>query len=392
MDREELKKLLIEKGVDPRLTEMPAIVEPLLATVMFVNPIKLKESDLIQVRKDGTYKLGERIVKLNEDGTATVTSDGKTSSDDYVITVNKEGIEVSYSDGNELFLATSITRNNGMIDDVFMNNGSGTYSSSKYFDNGHWSIKNAAGYKMRDTDDMPCEFDEEKVCQVFEETSKNIKLNYPNTVDWYEKTEKELESKIAEEKDPIKRRKLIIAVLKHKKKNLEYSNSSYTDRIEGKLKKLGLSLECIEKIKRNPLGKAFFADGLEAYYKNAESKSAIEEEKKAEEDLKLEKERQAKLNKKNKDKMENGKKEADNVEALEQEKKDLEDSLKILELENKVLRLRYVKISNMNYFAEEFIGKVKKSFVGKKIFVANALKGYNDGKKKENKKIKSRER
>lgn len=387
MNREGLKKLLIEKGVDPRLTEMPAIMEPLLAEVTYTNPVALKEKDFIQVRDDGTYKLAKRIVSFNADGTVTIRPEKITYGEDYDITVNQEGIEVSYSDGNDLFIATSVIRKDGVIDDVFMNNGNGSYSSTKYFDNGHWSIKQAAGYKMRDNDDLQYEFDEEKVRGIFEETSREVTLNYPNTVSWYKKTAQELESRIAEEKDPIKRKKLSIQVLKMKKRNLEHTVSHYTDRIEERLEKLGESLDCIEEVKKDPLGKRVFAKSLDEYNETAKKFTVPdEEEKKAEEGLKIERERQ---NNKEKSK-ESTQKNPESLEALEEEEQNLLDRVKVLGLQNEYLKLRYKRLGNMQSYAEGFIGKVKKSLVGQKVLVVKALKDFRANRKA--KKIEEKER
>lgn len=391
MNREELKKFLIERGVDERLVQMPAIIEPMLVTVRFTNPLRLKEADLVQVKPDGTYKLGERIIKLEEDGTAQITPTGNDYNEYYVITVNQAGVEDSYSDGSDLFIATRVTRKDGIVDDVFMNNGNGTYSSSKHFDNGHWSIKKAAGYRFRDEDNTPCDFSEEEVRSVFEETSRDIKLNYPGTVAWYQKIAEELESRMAEENDPIKRKELKIRALKLKKGRLEHSISDYTDGIERKLKTVGVSLDCIEKIKKNPLGKKFFVDGLEEYNEKAKRyASPSEKEERTEEELKQEKARQEK-EKKEKSK-EEAKKVLGPIELLEAEEKELADTVRTLGLQNEFLKLRYTRLRNMEYYAEKFIGKVRKSFIGKKIFISKALKEYKDGLNPKSSKIKEKER
>ena len=140
MKKIEIKHMLRDMGLNPILTEMPCVIEPIYQRCKDKTLEEVKDTQKIGVHQDGNCcNIYGRCIILNKDGTATIL--GENTYSGYKITTNNLGIETSYYDGSWIDHFTSISRRYGLITKTWGNNGNGTYYSNSKLDTGLWSIQ-----------------------------------------------------------------------------------------------------------------------------------------------------------------------------------------------------------------------------------------------------------
>lgn len=261
MERSELKELLKELGVREELTEMPAIVEPLYKEWMEKTASAVKSSGDILVLANGDFKVGKKSVEFE------ITGGARVSYDDVTIDINEYGIEKSYSDGDFIGLFSHVTRKDGIVECSSGNNGNGTMSTNKYYDNGSWSIQGANGplIDQKDEDGNLTEVDEAKLLEDFDKMAKTMKKEYPKTKEWYDKKREELQKALAEFNSPEARFKAEMSALRKENSALKTKNEALTKNNEKLTDMLGKALDFMEEVKKSPVGKLFFRKGLKKY-------------------------------------------------------------------------------------------------------------------------------
>jgi len=372
MEKIEIKQMLREMGLNPTLTEMPCVIQPLYQKCEDKTPDKIKSAGEIQVGENGdSCKIYGRSISLEKDGTATIT--GETEYDSYKIKTNKFGIETSYEDGHPLYFSSYISREGGVIDTAFCNNGNGTGVWRKYFDIGSWSIQETKGAQIRGDYGIPLDFDEETVLKEFDDMASLMIKDYPQTEEWYAETRKQLVEAIAREKEPLPRAHLKTNSLKKHIEDLEYANKCLIEEIRIHAARLKRNLELLETVKNSSVGKVFFKDVLQKY----------EEVR----DKRLKTKKIAKFYRKTNNSLENQKLQDDMAENLsemeEQELKQLKTKIRSLErklaflkVTKKELTARKNRLADRAFFTKQVVDDFNKSSILKKVFFHEAVKKY----------------
>lgn len=272
MERVELKELLKSMGIDEKLVEMPAIIEPIYKEVMDKTVNQVRKSGIIAVQEPDKFLFDKKSITLEKDGGASV------DYDDVSIRINSYGIQTSYSDGNEYDFFSSIIRKvDGTIESTSGNNGNGSWGENVYLDNGSWSIKNACGESISTRSSIrygverPVELDKKSSLEEFDTNSKSIIQNYPATAEWYAKRREALEATIERETDPVLLEKRRVEALEAEVKRLTAVNRDLTNRNEKLSSMLNRSLEFMSEVRKSPVGQIFFHRKLKKYDENAKS-------------------------------------------------------------------------------------------------------------------------
>lgn len=221
MNREEVKSVLKTRGIDESLLEMPAIVEPIYQAYMNCPKSMLEEAVELDVDENGNFTFRKNnYTKLDNEG-ARITNEESTTK------VNKYGIETSYADGSWMDLFSNMSRENGEVVSVSGNNGNASYFRTTFLDTGSYSISKAIGMKVYEPEDTlkdDAEIEKldfavltpESILAGFDEKSKTIIENYPQTAKWYERTRAALEARLARQNDPQSRTERKMARLEAK--------------------------------------------------------------------------------------------------------------------------------------------------------------------------------
>lgn len=277
MNRDEVKSVLKAKGIDESLLEMPAIVEPIYQAYMNCPKSMLEEVEL-DVDENGNFTFRKNNYTKHEDGGARITNEEST------IKVNKYGIETSYADGSWMDFFSNMSRENGEVISVSGNNGNASYYRTTFLDTGSYSISKAIGmkvYEPKDTikDDAEieklesAELDPESVLAGFDETSKTIIENYPQTAEWYANTREALEARLARQNDPKARTERKIARLEAKINSQAEKISRLQEKNEKLTRMLEKALDFMETVRKSPVGKMFFGRKLKKYEEDKKSLS-----------------------------------------------------------------------------------------------------------------------
>lgn len=268
MERKELKKFLVDMKINEKLTEMPAIVEPLYEEFMEDTTAEMKKSKRIKVSKDGNFSFDDKNISLGEDGEAVIESENTK------IIVNRFGIEESYF--NEIYGKTlSITRENGKVKTLSSENEGEKWKETISLDNGSWCITNADGELLSTASSFRKNKKEnlklrvEEILSKFNIITSTIMNNYSITTPWYLATKADIRAYIDEEK--IRSLEKDVEKLNLKNKELEEENKKMTGM-------LGKSLEFMKEVKKNPIAKLFLRKGIQKYEADSKSlNSGIEE-------------------------------------------------------------------------------------------------------------------
>lgn len=266
MERSELKELLKRKGVKPELIEMPAVVEPIYKDVVDKTVSQVEKSDDLKVNPDGVFVFNKRAVTPSETGGAVI------AYGDATIDVNEYGIAISYSDGSWMdYFSHTSRKPDGTIEHSSGNNGNATMSTRTSFDNGSWSILNAAGAEYSNMpyigskDVRTAVIDKEAILKEFDENSQAVMKNYPGTISWYTERREALAQTLERETDPKlmaerrdKEQTEEIARLTTKNRELLESNAKLTQMLEK-------SLEFMSAVRNSPVGNLFFGKKIKEY-------------------------------------------------------------------------------------------------------------------------------
>lgn len=258
LTREEVKNELLQRGVNPKMLEMPAVMERMYGVVssLTLDEMKKKMDSFVRVEQDGSFKMAKNysasaVFSIKEDGKAVIYG---FPYDDSVIYTSEEGIEVGYYDGDEMGRFSQTSRKDGKIEKGSGNNGTGALSTTTFLDSGSWSIL-SQGPKMEEN----ALLDGEKALASFDAEAEKVMEEYPGTRSWYEKTRSELAGVIQDNNDPEKRIERLSQEnerLKAEKKDLIRRNGELTS-------KLSATLNFAETVKRSPVGKLFFRKQIE---------------------------------------------------------------------------------------------------------------------------------
>lgn len=372
MEKIEIKQMLREMGLNPTLTEMPCVIEPLYQKYKDKTPDEIQNTGEIQVGKNGdSCKIYGRSISLEKDGTATIT--GETEYDSYKIKTNKFGIETYYEDGHPLYFSSSISRKSGLIHTTFCNNGNGTGNWGFKFDTGSWYIQKTKGVEIRGEYDMPLDFDAEAVLEEFDNMASSTIQDYPQTEQWYVETREQLVEAIAREKAPIPRANLKIKALNKHTSDLEDSNKSLIKAIRIHAARLKRNLELLETVKNSSAGKVLFKDVLQKYEEVREKRLIPKTPTKF----------YRKTNNSSK-KQELQDNTLENLNELEEQElkqlktkiKSLERKLAYLKATNKELTVRNNRLSDRVSFTRQVVNDFNKSSSLKKVFFHDAVKKY----------------
>lgn len=94
MNREDIKTILSKKGVNEKMLEMPAIIEPLYKRFMN-SPKSELENEEVKVDEKGGFTYLGKIYSVKDEGVQI-----DIPGEDATVQVNKYGIETSYYDGS----------------------------------------------------------------------------------------------------------------------------------------------------------------------------------------------------------------------------------------------------------------------------------------------------
>lgn len=261
MERSELKELLKELGVREELTEMPAVVEPLYKEWMEKTASAIKDSGKIVVLANGDFKTDKRSIEFE------ITGGARISYDDVTIDVNEYGIETSYSDGDFIGFFSHVTRKDGIVERSSGNNGNGTMSTNKYYDNGSWSIQGANGplIGQRDENGNLAQVDEKQLLEDFDKMAETMSKEYPKTKEWYDKKREEVQKVLSELNSPEARMKAEMENLRKANAVIVEENKSLRTDLGKTRDMLKKTLDFMEEVKKSPVGKIFFRKGLKKY-------------------------------------------------------------------------------------------------------------------------------
>lgn len=262
MERNDIKEILKEKGVNEKFLEMPAIIEPIYQKYMNLPKSKLLESSYLKVTENGDFSFNGQNYSLTEDG-------AEITYDDVSISINNYGIETSYSDGSWMGFFSNLFRENGQVILKSGNNGNGYFHRETFLDNGSYSISEANGtrvYEDRDSlgdlsqiDKLDLsELNEEQLTNEFDETSSTIISNYPQTAEWYAKTREALVKRIQKQNDPQDKTERRITRLENTIRDQEREISNLRNRNEKITSMLNKSLNFLSDVKKSPFGRIFF--------------------------------------------------------------------------------------------------------------------------------------
>ena len=266
MERSELKELLKRKGVRPELIEMPAVVEPIYKDVVDKTVSQVENSEALKANEDGTFRYTNRLISPSDTGGAVI------SYGDATIDVNKYGIAIGYSDGSWMdYFSTTTRKPEGFVEHSYGNNGNATMTTRTTFDNGSWSILNAAGAEYSNQPYIGSKevrtpgIDKEAILKEFDENSQAVMKNYPGTITWYTERREALVATLDRETDPkvieerrIKELEDECARLRKANKELTANNSKLTYMLEK-------SLEFMSSVRNSPVGYIFFGKKIKEY-------------------------------------------------------------------------------------------------------------------------------
>lgn len=242
-DYKKIVEMLIKRGANPKLFEMPAIAERLK------NDIKSKSElesvpFLLKVNDDGTFNFGEyRMMRSDypqKDSTNLSLSwiaDNKRNE----VIINEYGVEIikytTFDTGAIYDNATIITEraDNGEIVCKPLVN-SVWQSRIHYFDNGDW--------KIDPTDELTGNVDRKELIKTYEENVKKITEQYPLAIEYYESI-----------KDQVMETLYMETNSKYQKLKEE------NQKLQVMLRK---SLTFAENIRKSKIGKIFFNKQVKA--------------------------------------------------------------------------------------------------------------------------------
>lgn len=266
MERSELKELLKRKGVKPELIEMPAVVESIFKEVIDKTVSQVEKSGEIEVRGDGTFKFGNRVVTPGDNGGAVI------AFGDATIDVNQAGIAISYQDGGWMdYFSHTYRKPDGMIEHSSGNNGNATMSTRTSFDNGSWSILNAQGAEYSNMPYIGSKnvltggLDKEAILKEFDENSQTVMKNYPGTISWYTERREALAKTLERETDPAVIEERRIKDLEEENARLRKANRELTTSNQKLTFMLEKSLEFMSSVRNSPVGNIFFGKKIKEY-------------------------------------------------------------------------------------------------------------------------------
>lgn len=355
MNRVELKCLLRKLGVNERLIQMPAIVEPLYKETVDYTEDKVRRDKLIYF-KNGILTIARRIIKLKEDGTVEIEC---LDSGD-IIWVNEYGIEKEILCKEPKIRFRRVL---GRVEEIDVMNRIVRRYHSYYLDNGEPLIQDAKKIRVRDWKGIPYDFNKEEIFNVFDKNAKKISRYYPKTAKWYEKARIDLIRQIKIEKSNETHRRAI-EMLKDKIERLEGSIEEHRYNIKYTLKRLGASLTFIDSIKMHPLGEILYRKELKSYkeeMKSHEESYNIKSKKGGEEDPEEQKAIPG---------------EDDDPKKEEMERWLLEEKIEKLEEENRELEIRERKARLMFEIANSFISNLRENARGRMLFILPQFINY----------------
>ena len=355
MNRVELKCLLRKLGVNERLMQRPAGVEPLYRETVDYTEDKVRRDKLIYF-KNGTLTIARREIKLKEDGTVEIlcldTGD--------IIWVNEYGIEKEILCKEPKIRFRRIF---GRVEEIDVMNRIVRRYHSYYLDNGEPLIKDAKKIRVRDWKGVPYDFNKDNVFAEFDKNAKEISRLYPKTAKWYEKARIDLLKQIKVEKSNETQRRAI-EMLKDKIERLESSTEEHRYNINYIFKRLGVSLMFIDDIKRHPLGELLYKKELEDYKEEMKSHEAahrIKSKKGGEDDPEEQKAIPG---------------EDDDPKKADMERWLLEEKIEKLEEENRELEIRERKARLMFEIANTFISNLRENARGRMLFILPQFMNY----------------
>lgn len=258
LTREEVKNELLQRGVNPKMLVMPAVMERMYEIVssLALDEMKEKMDSFIKVGENGNFTMAKNYAtsasfSVGEDGKAVISGFPDADS---IIHTNEAGIEIAYEDGDWMGRFSQISRKGGKVERGSGNNGTATLSKTNFLDTGSWSIL-SQGTRIEEN----ALLDREKALASFDAEAEKVVAEYPQTREWYEKTREELEGLIQDNNDPEKRIERLSQEnerLKAEKKDLIRRNGELTS-------KLSATLNFAETVKRSPVGKLFFRKQIE---------------------------------------------------------------------------------------------------------------------------------
>ena len=261
MDREILKNIMLEIGVDPKYVEMPSIMERVFDSIYFCRtPNEIKEC--ITVREDGKVEVNG-VTKLvfgtkNGETFIEIRKDPKKEFGFYDIAIIDEygmdqRYEPSWNDDPSPYWDRSIPYYT-----YRRNLGEKSIDVEDYFSGSHL-------YEEREVKPDNGDFDIFRNARTWEENKEFLCAHYPLAREWFEKRDRQktvseyeeeydrlmsLNSKIQNDID-IERKYIESEQAKHE------ILSQRVSRLQQMLKR---TLEFCESIKRSPIGKVFFRD------------------------------------------------------------------------------------------------------------------------------------
>lgn len=255
LTRDEIRNELLERKVNEKLVQMPAVMERMYEALsdLTLEDMKKNIDDFLSVEQNGSFKINDSkaLFSIREDGSAVVSG---IPYEDSIIHVNKEGIEVAYEDGDWMGRFSQISRKDGRIVKGSGNNGTGSLSETTYLDAGSWSIL-SQGAKIDEFGII----DEQSAISSFDTEAQKVMQEYPETSSWYEKARTKLLGVIQDTNDPEQRIKRLLEEnekLKQQKSDLVKRNGELATR-------LSATLDFAETVKRSPVGKVFFRKPIE---------------------------------------------------------------------------------------------------------------------------------
>lgn len=290
MKREELKEYLKNIGVNEKLIEMPAVVEPIFEEFENKTIKELENSGRITALQNGdlNYIIGyspcskengienvpkTKQIKFDESTGGAIAKIGSTVT----IYINKYGIEEKYVESwGYVDLNREITRESGKIIAEYRDELG--KSVSENFDNGNCLLENAQIYMNSTSESFlgigngDSEYEEKfvdcgEVIRKFDETALFMSEQYPQTTEWYSLKRAELEKEIEEYEKPENK----IKILEAENSKLRKQNRKYTLMMKR-------MMDFIDKVKCNPFAKVILRKHIRKY-DNAENELPEGEER-----------------------------------------------------------------------------------------------------------------
>lgn len=262
MTREDVVKILREKGVSGVLLKMPAIIEQIYEVFLNLPQPELLLRNSLTVDENGDFTLRDWHYSVKDACCAEKTKVWKNYYDieeKTVIQINKYGIETlseyikeplhdpnicESAYGRRIVIKRMGDGTIFMQQSTFDHMVTWTKSDTYYFDTGKYSIEAAKGIEIN----KRSPYNEEVLTEIYLEAARQIK-KYPQTEEWYKRKIEQVKAFIEKQNESLIDPQTLIKSLKDKIKYQETKlkgSSQFIDALNTQNKDLRASNEALQ--------------------------------------------------------------------------------------------------------------------------------------------------